>query len=66
MLGWKMKKVSGDKAMVQPPDTGHHPGSVVAVIVICLIIVALFFIGFRYSRPGQGTLVIPGGTLQQP
>lgn len=43
----------------KPP--AENPGRILAtVLAICLIIIALFFIGFRYSQPDQGALIVPG------
>ncbi|WP_189347868.1 MULTISPECIES: hypothetical protein [unclassified Mesorhizobium] len=43
----------------QPAE--NHPGRILAtVLAICLIIIALFFIGFRYSERDQGALIVPG------
>ncbi|BCM18591.1 hypothetical protein [Mesorhizobium sp. J8] len=43
----------------KPP--AENPGRILAtVLAICLVIVALFFIGFRYSERDQGALIVPG------
>ncbi|MDG4883949.1 hypothetical protein [Mesorhizobium sp. WSM4884] len=43
----------------KPP--ADNPGRILAtVLAVCLIIIALFFIGFRYSERDQGTLIVPG------
>ncbi|MGX5800508.1 hypothetical protein ACWGS9_04615 [Bradyrhizobium sp. Arg314] len=43
----------------KPP--AENPGRILAtVLAICLVIIALFFIGFRYSEPDQGALIVPG------
>ncbi|WP_157900517.1 MULTISPECIES: hypothetical protein [unclassified Mesorhizobium] len=45
----------------KPP--AENPGRILAtVLAICLIIIALFFIGFRYSEHDQGALIVPGAT----
>lgn len=31
-----------------------------AIAIICALILAAFFIGFEYSAPDEGALVIPG------
>ncbi|WP_181178406.1 hypothetical protein [Mesorhizobium sp. B4-1-3] len=43
----------------KPP--AENPGRILTtVLAICLIIIALFFIGFKYSERDQGALVVPG------
>ena len=43
----------------RPP--AENPGRTLAIVLaVCLIIIALFFIGFRYSERDQGALVVPG------
>lgn len=43
----------------KPP--AENPGRILAtVLAICLVIIALFFIGFRYSERDQGALIVPG------
>lgn len=37
-----------------------------AIALICALILAAFFIGFEYSAPNGGALVIPGGSQQSP
>ncbi|WP_434723804.1 hypothetical protein [Mesorhizobium sp. RIZ17] len=32
----------------------------VTVLAICLLIIGLFYIGFRYPQRDQGTLIVPG------
>jgi hypothetical protein len=34
------------------------------IVVICAVIVTVFFIGFEYSKPNQGALIVPGGSQQ--
>jgi predicted MFS family arabinose efflux permease len=31
-----------------------------AIAIICALILAAFFIGFEYSAPNEGALIIPG------
>ena len=43
----------------KPP--AQNPGRILAtVLAVCLVIIGLFFIRFRYSEPDQGALVVPG------
>ncbi|WP_168247565.1 MULTISPECIES: hypothetical protein [unclassified Mesorhizobium] len=43
----------------KPP--AENPGRTLAIVLaLCLIIIALFFIGFRYSERDQGALIVPG------
>ncbi|PBB79284.1 hypothetical protein CK218_21080 [Mesorhizobium sp. WSM3879] len=43
----------------RPP--AENPGRTLAIVLaVGLIIIALFFIGFRYSERDQGALIVPG------
>ncbi|WP_246683418.1 hypothetical protein [Mesorhizobium sp. B2-1-3A] len=45
----------------------EHPFSRVAlvvIVVICAVVVTVFFIGFEYSKPNQGALIVSGGSQQ--
>ncbi|WP_292069948.1 hypothetical protein [Mesorhizobium sp.] len=43
----------------KPP--AENPGRTLAIVLAhCLIIITLFFIGFRYSERDQGALIVPG------
>jgi len=46
--------------MEDKPATKFSGETLVTVLVICLLIIGLFFIGFRYSERDQGALIIPG------
>jgi hypothetical protein len=43
----------------KPP--AENPGRTLAIVLaICLVIIGLFFVGFRYSERDQGALIVPG------
>ncbi|WP_181170785.1 hypothetical protein [Mesorhizobium sp. B2-6-2] len=47
----------------KPP--AEKPGrTLVTVLAICVLIIALFFIGFKFSGPDQGALIVPGAVQQ--
>jgi hypothetical protein len=48
----------------QRPRTPFSRVALVVILVICTVIVAAFFIGFEYSKPNEGALIVPGGSQQ--
>ena len=50
--------------MEDKPATKFSGETLVTVLVICLLIIGVFFIGFRYSERDQGALIIPGAVQQ--
>lgn len=48
----------------QKPRTPFSRVALVVIVVICAVIVTVFFIGFEYSKPNQGALIVPGGSQQ--
>ncbi|UCI06504.1 hypothetical protein [Mesorhizobium sp. B1-1-8] len=47
----------------RPP--AEKPGrTLVTVLVICVLIIIVFFIGFKFSEPDQGALIVPGAAQQ--
>ncbi|WP_156913371.1 hypothetical protein [Mesorhizobium sp. WSM3224] len=50
--------------MEDKPSAQNPARTLVTVLVICLLIVGLFYIGFRYSQRDQGTLIVPGSAQE--
>lgn len=46
------------------PPQGRAGTAAIVIAVVALLIAAALFIGLRYSRPGGGMLLIPGGPAQ--
>ena len=61
---YPMDYLSRRITMEDKPATKFSGETLVTVLVICLLIIGLFFIGFRYSERDQGALIIPGAVQQ--
>jgi hypothetical protein len=47
-------------AIENKPPAENLGRILVTVLAVCLVIIAVFFIGFRYSERDQGALIVPG------
>jgi hypothetical protein len=43
------------------PPQGSSRTAVVVVLIVVALLVGAFALGFLFSRPGEGVLIIPGG-----
>lgn len=46
--------------MEDKPPAGSPGRTLAIVLAICLLIIILFFIGFKYSERDKGALIVPG------
>lgn len=51
--------------MEDKPPAENSGRTFVTVLAICLAIIGLFYIGFRYSERDQGALIVPGAVQQK-
>jgi hypothetical protein len=47
------------------PLQGKTRTAVVAIVIIVLLILAAFFVGLRFSKPGKGILIVPDAPAGQ-
>ena len=46
---------------VPKPGKPFRGTTIATIVAICLLLVVVFYIGFEYSAPNQGSLIVPGG-----